>query len=81
MNLEDAKYIKGNLETSLTSVLTVKATEFKINRSELNANKPETKVVLASGVFDLLHLGTWLEEARGQAENAKLIVVMPETAQ
>jgi FAD synthetase len=43
------------------------------------ANKPQRKVVLASGVFDLLHLGhvRFLEEAkRSGGENAKLIVVI-----
>jgi FAD synthetase len=43
------------------------------------ANKPKGKVVLASGVFDLLHLGhvRFLEEAKRSAgENAKLIVVI-----
>ena len=44
------------------------------------ANKPrKQKVVLASGVFDLIHLGhvRFLEEAkRAGGENAKLIVVI-----
>ena len=43
------------------------------------ANKPRKKVVLASGVFDLLHLGhvRFLEEAkRAGGENAKLIVII-----
>ncbi len=43
------------------------------------ANKPKRKVVLASGVFDLLHLGhvRFLEEAKkGGGENAKLIVII-----
>ena len=44
------------------------------------ANKPEKKkVVLASGVFDLIHLGhvRFLEEAkRAGGENAKLIVII-----
>ena len=43
------------------------------------ADKPRKKVVLASGVFDLLHLGhvRFLEEAkRAGGENAKLIVII-----
>jgi FAD synthetase len=43
------------------------------------AVKPRKKVVLASGVFDLLHLGhvRFLEEAkRAGGENAKLIVII-----
>jgi FAD synthetase len=43
------------------------------------ANKPKRKIVLASGVFDLLHLGhvRFLEEAkRNGGKNAKLIVVI-----
>ena len=43
------------------------------------ANKPTRKVVLASGVFDLLHLGhvRFLEEAKkAGGENAKLIVII-----
>jgi FAD synthetase len=43
------------------------------------AVKPKRKVVLASGVFDLLHLGhvRFLEEAkRAGGEDAKLIVVI-----
>jgi len=43
------------------------------------ANKPRKKVVLASGVFDLLHLGhvRFLEEAKKTGgENAKLIVII-----
>ena len=44
------------------------------------ANKPrKKKVVLASGVFDLLHLGhvRFLEEAKkAGGENAKLIVII-----
>jgi FAD synthetase len=43
------------------------------------ANKPKRKVVLASGVFDLLHLGhvRFLEEAKTAGGNhAKLIVVI-----
>jgi FAD synthetase len=43
------------------------------------ANKPKRKVVLASGVFDLLHLGhvRFLEEAkRAGGKNAKLIVII-----
>jgi len=43
------------------------------------ADKPRKKVVLASGVFDLLHLGhvRFLEEAKGAGgENAKLIVII-----
>ncbi len=43
------------------------------------ANKPKRKVVLASGVFDLLHLGhvRFLEEAKNVGgENSKLIVVI-----
>jgi FAD synthetase len=43
------------------------------------ANKPKRKVVLASGVFDLLHLGhvCFLEDAkRSGGENAKLVVVI-----
>ena len=43
------------------------------------ANKPRKKVVLASGVFDLLHLGhvRFLEEAkRAGGENAKLVVII-----
>ncbi len=42
-------------------------------------NKPRRKVVLASGVFDLLHLGhvRFLEEAkRAGGENAKLVVII-----
>jgi FAD synthetase len=43
------------------------------------ANKPRKKVVLASGVFDLLHLGhvRFLEEAKNAGgKNAKLIVII-----
>jgi FAD synthetase len=43
------------------------------------ANKPKRKVVLASGVFDLLHLGhvRFLEEAKNVGgENSKLIVII-----
>jgi FAD synthetase len=43
------------------------------------ANKPRKKVVLASGVFDLLHLGhvRFLEDAkRVGGKNAKLIVIV-----
>jgi FAD synthetase len=43
------------------------------------ANKQRKKVVLASGVFDLLHLGhvRFLEEAkRAGGENAKLVVII-----
>jgi FAD synthetase len=43
------------------------------------ANKPRKKVVLASGVFDLLHLGhvRFLEEAKkAGGANAKLIVII-----
>ena len=43
------------------------------------ANKPREKVVLASGVFDLLHLGhvRFLEEAkRAGGEHAKLVVII-----
>ncbi|MCL5949344.1 MAG: FAD synthase [Candidatus Bathyarchaeota archaeon] len=43
------------------------------------ANKPRKKVVLASGVFDLLHLGhvRFLEDAkRAGGKNAKLIVII-----
>jgi FAD synthetase len=43
------------------------------------ANKKRKKVVLASGVFDLLHLGhvRFLEEAKKAGEpNAKLVVVI-----
>jgi FAD synthetase len=43
------------------------------------ANKPRKKVVLASGVFDLLHLGhvRFLEEAkRAAGESAKLVVII-----
>jgi FAD synthetase len=43
------------------------------------ANKPKRKVVLASGVFDLLHLGhvRFLEEGKkAGGENAKLIVII-----
>ncbi len=43
------------------------------------ANKPRKKVVLASGVFDLLHLGhvRFLEEAkRAGGESAKLVVII-----
>ncbi len=43
------------------------------------AVKTKRKVVLASGVFDLLHLGhvRFLEEAkRSGGENAKLIVII-----
>jgi FAD synthetase len=43
------------------------------------ADKPRKKVVLASGVFDLLHLGhvRFLEEAKGAGgENAKLTVII-----
>ena len=43
------------------------------------AFKPRKKVVLASGVFDLLHLGhvRFLEEAkRAGGENAKLVVII-----
>jgi FAD synthetase len=43
------------------------------------ANKPRKKIVLASGVFDLLHLGhvKFLEDAkRAGGKNAKLIVIV-----
>jgi FAD synthetase len=43
------------------------------------ANKPRKKIVLASGVFDLLHLGhvRFLEDAkRAGGKNAKLIVII-----
>jgi FAD synthetase len=43
------------------------------------ANKPRKKIVLASGVFDLLHLGhvRFLEDAkRAGGKNAKLIVIV-----
>ena len=43
------------------------------------ANKPRKKVVLASGVFDLLHLGhvRFLEDAKNAGgKNAKLIVII-----
>lgn len=43
------------------------------------AKKPKRKVVLASGVFDLLHLGhvRFLEEAKKVGgENAKLVVII-----
>jgi FAD synthetase len=43
------------------------------------AAKPRKKVVLASGVFDLLHLGhvRFLEEAKqAGGENAKLVVII-----
>ena len=42
-------------------------------------NKPRKKIVLASGVFDLLHLGhvRFLEDAkRAGGKNAKLIVII-----
>lgn len=43
------------------------------------ANKPKRKIVLASGVFDLLHLGhvCFLEAAKKEGgKNAKLIVII-----
>ncbi len=43
------------------------------------ANKPKRKIVLASGVFDLLHLGhvRFLEAAKKEGgKNAKLIVII-----
>ena len=49
------------------------------------ANKSKTrKVVLASGVFDLLHLGhvKFLEEAKkAGGKDAELVVIVAETAQ
>ena len=83
--LEDAKYYKaqGKLETSLTSVAYCEGILDALRligavKFEWPTNQ-ERKVVLASGVFDLLHLGhvRFLEEAkRAGGENAKLIVII-----
>ena len=83
--LEDAKYYKaqGNLETSLTSVAYCEGLLDALRLlGAVNFEWPtnqEKKVVLASGVFDLLHLGhvRFLEDAkRAGGKNAKLIVII-----
>ena len=83
--LEDAKYYKaqGKLETSLTSVAYCEGLLDALRLlGAVNFEWPakqEKIVVLASGVFDLIHLGhvRFLEEAkRAGGKGARLIVIV-----
>jgi FAD synthetase len=83
--LEDAKYYKaqGKLETSLTSVAYCEGLLDTLRLLGVVirvVSKPQrTRIVLASGVFDLLHLGhvKFLEAAKkAGGKNAKLLVIV-----
>jgi len=91
--LQDAKYYRdeGKLEVSLASVayceglldalkmLGMVKFEWPRKKEEEKSGEKRRKVVLASGVFDLLHLGhvRFLEEAKkAGGKNAELIVIV-----